>query len=83
MICLKHSLDLGLELRCRLCQEEEQRPVEVDLQLTLAAIRGYVDAEKAAGHGPGHVIAIPFTLAEWEALAKQSPPQKHTSTKET
>ena len=38
--------------------------------MTLLAIRGYVDAERAKGKHASTAIAIPLTLAEWEAILR-------------
>ena len=40
-------------------------------QLTRLAIQGYLDNNM--GRHPSTVLAIPFTLAEWEAILKDSP----------
>ena len=47
----------------------------MNLTATYLAIQGYVDAQKAKGAHPSTAIAIPFTLAEWEALAKAPLPE--------
>lgn len=39
--------------------------------MTSLAIQGYVERQKAEGAHPSTPIAIPFTLAEWEALLKR------------
>jgi len=40
-------------------------------QLTRLAIQGYLDQN--CGAHPSTVIAIPFTLAEWESILRDSP----------
>lgn len=46
-----------------------------NLIATRLAIQGYVDAQKALGVHPSTAIAIPLSVAEWEALLKSDAPE--------